>query len=168
MLSHKFTRKKPAKATRVACDTKLKKYMYFDKRVVADGEPIRLEIPDSFIYFCYHLDRKEYIKIDMPNRNEAHAKYVVTVASCHWMQERNITVLAVLSYAIQNAQLTKTNMKIATKEGPTKEGLHQKIAEHECYTKLVDTITTTVTKCHRSRKSNNKSSRTHRLNQCNG
>ena len=141
----KFTRKKPVKATRVAYDTKLKKHMYYDNKVVADGEPIRLEIPDSFIYFYYHLDRKEYTRIDTPNRNEADDKYVVTISSCHWMWERSITILALLLYATQNVQLTWTNVKTATKETPTRDGLCQKIAEHECYTKLVDTIVNTVT-----------------------
>ena len=140
----KFSRKKPGKATKVAYDTKLKKDMHYDNKVVAEGEPIRLEIPDTFLYFCYHPVRKEYIKVDAPNRHEADATFIVTVSCCHWMRERNITVLALLAYITQNAQITQTNMKTAIKEAPTKDGLCQKIAEHECYTKFVDTIVNTV------------------------
>ena len=81
----KFTRKRPAKATKVAFDTKMKKYTYYNNKVVTEGEPIRLEIPDSFLYFCYHLTRKEYIKINAPNIHEADAKYIVTVSCCHWI-----------------------------------------------------------------------------------
>ena len=44
----KFTRKKTSKATRVAYDTKTKRYTYHDNNVVAAGEPIRLETSDTF------------------------------------------------------------------------------------------------------------------------
>ena len=36
--------------------------------------------------------------IDAPNRHEPNTKYVVTAPYCHWIQERNITVIALLSY----------------------------------------------------------------------
>ena len=49
----KFTRKKGTKMTKVIYDTKTKRYTYYNKTVTA-GEPIRLDIPDSFIYFSYH------------------------------------------------------------------------------------------------------------------
>ena len=49
----KFTGKKGAKMTRVAYDTKTKKYTHEGKAVPA-GEPIRLDIPDSYIYFSFH------------------------------------------------------------------------------------------------------------------
>ena len=49
----KFTRKRGTKMTKVAYDTKTKRYTYFDKTVPV-GEPIRLDIPDSYIYFSYH------------------------------------------------------------------------------------------------------------------
>ena len=81
----KFTRKRTTKATRVAYNTKTKKYTYHDNKVVAAGEPIRLEISDSFFHFCYHPERKEHIKINTPARLEADAKYVITVFNCHWI-----------------------------------------------------------------------------------
>ena len=49
----KFTRKKGTKMTRVTYDMKAKRYIYQDNTVPA-GEPIRLDIPDSYIYFSYH------------------------------------------------------------------------------------------------------------------
>ena len=52
----KFTRKKGAKLIKVAFDTKIKKYMLAHKRKeeVPVEEPIRLDIPDSYIYFSFH------------------------------------------------------------------------------------------------------------------
>ena len=48
----------------------MKRYMYHDNNVVAAGEPIRLETSDTFFYFCYHPERKEYIRIKSPMRLE--------------------------------------------------------------------------------------------------
>ena len=47
------TRKKGTKITRVSYDTKTKKYTHQEKAVPA-GELIRLDIPDSYIYFSFH------------------------------------------------------------------------------------------------------------------
>ena len=95
----KFTRKKGTKMTKIAYNTKTKQYTYYDKAVTV-GEPISLDIPDSFIYLCYHRVKKEYVVINTPNRLELDAKYIVTEPNCHWIQERSITVLALLSHAI--------------------------------------------------------------------
>ena len=38
--------------------------------------------------------------IDAPNWHEPDTKYIVTAPYCHWIWETNITVLALLSYAI--------------------------------------------------------------------
>ena len=92
----KFTRKRGTKMTKVAYDTKTKRYTYFDK-IVPVGEPIRLDIPDSYIYFSYHPAKKEYVVINAPNRLEPDTKYVVTAPYCHWIQERSITVFALHS-----------------------------------------------------------------------
>ena len=89
--------------------------------------------------------KKEYIKIDAPTRQKPDAKYIVTAPYCHWIQERNVTVLALLTYTTQNTQVTWSNVKSAIKEAPTEEVLCQRIAEHECYTELVETIITAVT-----------------------
>ena len=130
--------------TRVTYDTKAKRYTYQEK-TVPEGEPIRLDIVDSYIYFSYHPTKKEYIMIDTPNRHEPDAKYVVIAPYCHWIWERNITVLALLSYAIQNAYLTRGNVQKAIKEAPSEEMLRQRIAEQECYTELVEIILTAIT-----------------------
>ena len=53
-----FTRKRGTKVTKVAYDTKTKRYTYYDNKAVTAGEPIRLDIPDSFLYFSYHLVKK--------------------------------------------------------------------------------------------------------------
>ena len=140
----KFTRKRGTKMTKVAYDTKTKRYTYFDKTVPA-GEPIRLDIPDSYIYFSYHPAKKEYAVINTPNRLELDSKYVITAPYCHWTWERSITVLSLLSYAIRNAHLTRGIVKTAIKDVHTEEALCQRIAEQECYTKLVQTITTAIT-----------------------
>ena len=73
-----------------------------DNNIVAPGEPIRLELADAFFHFCYHPERKEHIKID---------KYVVTVSNCHWIRKRNVTVVALLAYANQRAQVARNNLK---------------------------------------------------------
>ena len=130
--------------TKVAYDIKTKRYTYFDKTVPA-GEPIRLDIPDSYIYFSYHQAKKENVVINTPNRLKPNTKYIVTAPYCHWIQERSITVLALLSYAIRNAHLTRGIVKTAIKDTHTEEALHQRIAEQEYYTKLVQTITTAIT-----------------------
>ena len=53
----KFTRKRGTKMTKVAYDNKTKRYTYYDKTVPA-GDPIRLDIPDTYIYFSYHPAKK--------------------------------------------------------------------------------------------------------------
>ena len=83
--------------------------------------------------------------INAPNRPEPDAKYVITAPYCHWIWERSITVLVLLSYAIHNAHLTRSVVKTAIKEVPTEETLHQRITEQECYTELVQTIPTAIT-----------------------
>ena len=69
-----------------------------------------MDIPNSYIYFSYHQTKNEYIMIDAPNRREPDAKYVITVPYCHWIRERNITVLALLSYAICKGHSTRDNV----------------------------------------------------------
>ena len=54
-------------------------------------------------------------------------------------------MLALLSYAICNTHLTRGVVKSAIKDAHTEEALRQKIVEQECYTELVQTITTTIT-----------------------
>ena len=133
----KFTKKRTTRAIRSVYDTKTKRYTYYDNNIMAPGEPIRLELADAFFHFCYHPERKEHIKIDTPARLEADAKYVVTVCNCHWICERNATVVALLTYATQRAQVARNNLKTVIKESPTDE---TKNAEHECYIKSVENI----------------------------
>ena len=77
----KFTRKRGTKMTKVLYNTKTKRYTYFDVTVPV-RELIRLDIPDSFIYFSYHPAKKEYVVINVPNRLEPDAKYIVTTPNC--------------------------------------------------------------------------------------
>ena len=49
----KFTGKKGTKMTRVTYDTRAKRYTYQDN-TVPEGEPIRLDTPDLYIYSSYH------------------------------------------------------------------------------------------------------------------
>ena len=130
--------------TKVAYDTKAKRYTYQEKTVPA-GELIRLDIPNSYIYFSYHPTKKEYVVINTPNRLKPDAKYVITAPYCHWIQERNITVLALLSYTVCNAHLTRGKVQKAIKEASTEETLRQRITEQECYTELVEIILTAIT-----------------------
>ena len=85
---------------------------------------------------------KEHINIDTPARLEADAKFVVTVSNCCWIRERNVTVVALLTYANQRAQVARNNLKTAIKEAPTEE---TKIADHRCYINLVETILKGIT-----------------------
>ena len=80
---------------------------------------------------------KNYIRIDSPIRLERDAKYVTTVPSCHWIRERSVTVIPLLTYATRNAQITQNHLKLAVREAPTKEVLCSKFAEHRCHTELV-------------------------------
>ena len=66
----KFTGKKGTKLIKVAFDTKIKKYTYAHdrKEKVPVEEPIRLDIPYSYIYFSFHPTKNEYVMIDTPNR----------------------------------------------------------------------------------------------------
>ena len=107
---------------------------------MALSKQIRLELSEAFLYFCYHLERKEYIKIDTPPGQEAGIRYIVTVSNYHWIRERNITSIALLAYATQRAQVAGNNLKSAIKEAPREEVLHMKIAEQECLVNLVEVI----------------------------
>ena len=101
----KFMKKKTSKAIRSAYDSKMKRYIYNDTSTMAPGEPIRLELSEAFFHFCYHPERKEHIKIETLAGQETGTKYVVIVSNCHWIWERNITVIALLTYATQRAQV---------------------------------------------------------------
>ena len=83
--------------------------------------------------------------INTPNRLKPDTIYIVTAPYCHRIWERSITVLALLSYAIHNVHLTRRIVKTAIKDVHTEEALHQRITEQECYTKLVQSITTAIT-----------------------
>ena len=143
----KFTGKKGVKLIKVAFDTKSKRYThaYGEKEEVPVKEAIRLDIPDAHIYFCFHPTKNEYVVIDTPNRQEQDAKYVVTAPLCHWIQERSITVSALLSYTIRITHSARTNLQKAIKNTPTEKGLQKKITKQECYTELVDIILGAIT-----------------------
>ena len=143
----KFTGKKGTKLIKVAFDTKSKKYMhaYEEKEEVPVEEAIRLDIPDTHIYFCFHPTKNEYVVIDAPNRWKFNAKYVVTAPLCHWIRERSITVSALLSYTIRITHSARSNLQKAIKNAPLEEVLQKKIAKQECYTELVDIILGTIT-----------------------
>ena len=108
-------------------------------------EPIRLDIPDSHIYFSYHPTKNEYIMIDAPNRQEPDAKYVVTAPFCHWIRERNITISTLLSYVIRITHTARSSIQKAIRDAPSEEALQKKIAKQECYTKLVEIILGMIT-----------------------
>ena len=61
--------------------------------------------------------------IDALNRHEPDTKFIITSPFSHWIWERNITVLALLSYAIQNACSTRSNVQKAIKEVTSEEVL---------------------------------------------
>ena len=132
---------------KVAFDTKIKKYthIYEEEEEVRVEEPIRLDIPDSYIYFSFHPTKNEYVVIDTPNRQEPDAKYIVTVRFCHWIRERNITVSVLLSYAIRITHTTRSNIQKAIKNAPLEEALQKKITEQECYTELEEIILGVIT-----------------------
>ena len=141
----KFTRKKGTKLIKVAFDTKSKKYTHaYEEKEVPVEEAIRLDIPDSYIYFSFHPTKNEYVVIDAPNRWEPDAKYVVTAPFCHWIQE-SITVSVLLSYTIRITHTARSNVQKAIKNAPSEEALQKKIAEQECYTELVEIILGVIT-----------------------
>ena len=117
----KFTKKRITRAIRSVYNTKTKRYTYYDNNIVAPGDPIRLELADSFFHFCYHPERKEHIKIDTSARLEADAEYIVTVSNCHWIHERNVTVVTLLAYATQRAQVARNNLKQSLKKHPQRK-----------------------------------------------
>ena len=82
----KFTGKKGTKLIKVAYDTKIKRYTHaHEGKEVPVEEPIRLDIPDSHIYFSFHPTKNKYVMIDAPNRQESDAKYIITASFCHWI-----------------------------------------------------------------------------------
>ena len=83
--------------------------------------------------------------IDAPNRREPNAKFVVTAPFCHWIRERNITVIALLSYTTRTTHTARGNIQKAIKDAPSEEILWQRITEQECYTELVEIILATIT-----------------------
>ena len=83
--------------------------------------------------------------IDAPNRRELNAKYILTAPFCHWIRERNITVSALLSYAIRITHTARSNIQKDIKNAPSEEALQKKIAEQECYTELVEIILGMIT-----------------------
>ena len=83
--------------------------------------------------------------IDTPNRQEPDAKFVITAPFCHWIQERNITVSALLLYATRTTHTTRGNIQKAIKDACSEEILWQRIAEQECYTELVEIILAAIT-----------------------
>ena len=125
----KFARKKGAKLIKVAFDTKSKKYThaYEEKEKVPVDEAIRLDIPDAHIYFCFHPTKNEYVVMDTPNRQEPDAKYIITAPLFHSIRERNITVSALLSYAIRITHSARTNVQKAIKNTLTEEVLQKKL-----------------------------------------
>ena len=133
----KFTGKKGTKLTKVAVDRKIKRYMHEGKEIPVE-EPIRLDIPDSYIYFSFHPTKNEYVMIDT-------AKFIITAPFCHWIQERNITVIALLSYATRTTHIARGNVQKAIKDAPSEGILRQRIAKQECYTELVEIILAAIT-----------------------
>ena len=104
---------------KVVFDTKSKKYThtYEEREEVPAKEAIRLDIPDTHIYFCFHPTK------------EPDAKYVITAPFCHWIRERSITISALLSYAIRITHSARSNVHKAIKNASLEEVLHKKIAE---------------------------------------
>ena len=143
----KFTGKKGTKMIKVAFNTKSKKYMktYKEKEEVLVEEAIRLDIPDSHIYFCFHPTKNEYVMIDTPNRQEPDAKYIITAPFYHWIRERNITVSTLLSYTIRITHTARSKVQKAIKNTLSKEALQKKVAEQECYTELVEIMLGAIT-----------------------
>ena len=129
---------------KVAYDMKIKKYTHEGKEIPVE-EPIRLDIPDSYIYFSFHPTKNEYVVIDAPNRWEPDAKFVVTALFFHWIWERNITVSALLSYATRTTHTTRGNVQKAIKDAHSEEILRQRITKQECYTELVEIILAAIT-----------------------
>ena len=80
----KFTGKKGTKLTKVAFDTKIKRCTHEGKEIPVE-EQVRVDIPDSYIYFSFHPTKNEYVVIYSPNRWEPDAKFVVTAPFCHWI-----------------------------------------------------------------------------------
>ena len=118
----KFTGKKGTKLIKVAFDTKIKRYTHVHKgKEVPVEEPIRLNIPDSYIYFSFHPTKNEYVMIDAPIRQEPDANYIITAPCCHWIRERNITVSVLLSYTIRIAHTARGNVQKAIRDAPLEE-----------------------------------------------
>ena len=143
----KFTGRKGEKLIKVAFNTKSKKYkhIYQEKDEVPAKEAIRLHIPNAHIYFCFHPTKNEYIMIDAPNRWQPNAKYIITAPFFHWIRERNITVSALLLYAIRITHTARSNIQKVIKNAPSEEALQNKIVEQKVYIELVEIILNVIT-----------------------
>ena len=54
----KFTKKGTAKAIRMACNSKTKRYIYNDTSTLAPSEPIRLELSEAFFFIFVTTQRE--------------------------------------------------------------------------------------------------------------
>ena len=83
----KFTGKKGTKLIKVALDTKIKKYTHtHEGKELPVKEPVRLDIPDSYIYFSFHPTKNKYVMIDAPNRWEPDALLPLDLKEKHYSE----------------------------------------------------------------------------------
>ena len=121
-------------------NTKLKKYTHNDSNIVSASKPMRLELGNAFIYFCYHPEKKKYIKINNPPSQHICTKYVTIPMNYHLLCKRDITVVAFLTPAAQRAKVANTMLKVVIKDAHTEEIVCTRIVEHRCYKDLVKII----------------------------
>ena len=108
---------------------------------IPEHEAIKLHLEDTFVHYRYHPERGQYVHIPDPPRTETNsARYIITAQNCHLLKGRDITVGALLTFAVQRAATTAASLRNAIREAPTKAVINQKGIDHDTYVQLVKTI----------------------------
>ena len=105
-----------------------------------ENEAIKVHLGNMFIHYRYHPERKTHVHIADPPRSEVSAKYITTAQNCHLIKGRDITVHALLAYAVQKASTTATNLHNAIRDTPSEELVTQQSFKHSTFTELVKAI----------------------------
>ena len=108
-MEQKFTGKKGAKMTKVAYDTKIKKYTHEEKEMPGE-EPIRLDISDSYIYFSFH-----------PTKNECHNSTLLPLDLREKHHSDCTTLISNQNHTHNQRQCTKDHQRCTLRRNITAE-----------------------------------------------
>ena len=136
-----YSKRKNQKTIRVSFDTKLKRYTTTESSsIVPEEEAIKVHLGDTYIHYRYHSEMETHVHIPDPPRSEFSTKYVTMAQNCHLIKGRDITVNALLAYAVQKASTNAAFLRNAIRSAPSEELVSQRSTDHSAYTELVKAI----------------------------